>query len=41
MFFQTLILSGTEIVNVIKVTVRVKKINRESTMQKIVIKFAK
>ena len=39
--FQTLILLETEVVNITKVTVRGKKINKESAMQKIVIKFAK
>ena len=39
--FQTLILSESKIGNIIKVTVRVKKIKKESTMQKLVIKFAK
>ena len=39
--FQILIFSETEIVNIIKVTVGVKKIKREIAMQKIVINFAK
>ena len=34
-------MSETEIVNIIKVAVRVKKVHRESTMQKTVIKFTK